>query len=439
MNSIKDFVPLAELFVKELIEQIDTDTISLKRAEEKIVNFVNKIGHFMFQEVAGNCQEPVIEDRVSVNGKIAKYHSMRNLRFIDRFGQEIIRRRRCYTIEDQSAGYYPLDEKLGLDKCRRFSPLMTYLLSFFGACEAYDPSSKKLSKALGFNMSATAVQANTEMTGDRLEHHPFDVIPASQQNKECDVMIVETDGTMSPQIAQEEGVTGRESLKLPTEYKECNILVIQKFKNGNKTDEWIGGQYGPRKEFEKYLHQAGLRMGQLKAEEVVFIADGAKHNWEMQMNHFPYAICILDFYHVTEHLSEFCDLFKNKSKGKMQYDRWYDMLYDGEVLQVLSEMKKSLEDKIANTDAALKHYNYFINNQNRMQYDRYREKNYPIGSGLIEGKCKLVVNRRFKGNGMRWKKADNESVLDVRLAVFNESLEQAFTPTPQSYKLASGF
>jgi len=439
MNSIKEFLPLAELLVKELIDQIDTDTINLKKAEEKIVEFINRFGHYLFQEVTNNCQEPVIEDRVIVNEKKAKYHSMRNLRFIDRFGHEIIRSRRCYTIEGQSAGYYPLDEKLGMDKCRSFSPLMTYLQSFFGACEAYDPSAKKLSKALGFNISATAVQNNTEMTGDRLEHHPFNVIPVSQQNKECDVMIVEADGTMSPQIVQKEGVEGRASLKLPTEYKECNVLAIQKYKNDEKIDEWIGGQYGPRKEFENYLHQAGLRMGQIKAKEVVFIADGAKHNWEMQMNHFPDAICILDFYHVTEHLSEFCDLFKNKSKGKKQYEKWYDMLYDGEVLQVLSEMKKALEEKISNTDEALKHYNYFTNNQNRMKYDSYKEKKLPIGSGLIEGKCKLVVNRRFKGNGMRWKKADNERVLEVRLAVFNETLEQAFDPTPQSYKIASGF
>ena len=78
-----------------------------------------------------------------------------------------------------------------------------------------------------------------------------------------------------------------------------------------------------------------------------------------------------------------------------------------------------------------------INNQDRMQYDFYREKKLPIGSGLIERKCKLIVNRRFKGNGMRWKKSDNESVLEVRLAVFNETLEQAFEPTPQSYRLAS--
>ena len=60
----------AELLVKELIEQIDTDAITFKKAEEKIVEFINKFGHFLFQEVASNCKEPVIEDRVIVNGNM---------------------------------------------------------------------------------------------------------------------------------------------------------------------------------------------------------------------------------------------------------------------------------------------------------------------------------------------------------------------------------
>ncbi|MEW5814025.1 MAG: hypothetical protein AB1798_01335 [Spirochaetota bacterium] len=74
-----------------------------------------------------------------------------------------------------------------------------------------------------------------------------------------------------------------------------------------------------------------------------------------------------------------------------------------------------------------------------MEYDIYRERGFPIGSGLVEGQCKLVVNRRFKGNGMRWKAADNEAVLDVRLAILNNTLEKFFTPKPRKYSLVSGF
>ena len=61
-----------------------------------------------------------------------------------------------------------------------------------------------------------------------------------------------------------------------------------------------------------------------------------------------------------------------------------------------------------------------------MDYSLYREKGYPIGSGMVEGACKFVVGKRFKSSGMRWKKIDNEAVLDVRLAIINETLQFLF-------------
>ncbi|GAH31952.1 unnamed protein product, partial [marine sediment metagenome] len=38
-------------------------------------------------------------------------------------------------------------------------------------------------------------------------------------------------------------------------------------------------------------------MDQLRTKEVVFLADGAKPNWDIQQTNFPDAIPILDFYH----------------------------------------------------------------------------------------------------------------------------------------------
>jgi hypothetical protein len=72
-----------------------------------------------------------------------------------------------------------------------------------------------------------------------------------------------------------------------------------------------------------------------------------------------------------------------------------------------------------------------------MKYDEYRERGYPIGSGLVEGPCKLVVGKRFKGNGMRWKKKDNEAVLDDRLAVLNNTLDGYFVPKPREFRFVS--
>ena len=103
------------------------------------------------------------------------------------------------------------------------------------------------------------------------------------------------------------------------------------------------------------------------------------------------------------------------------------MMWEGEVLQMIHEMKRSLS-KVTDTDEGWKQINYFTNNQDRMDYARYRDLGWPIGSGLVEGQCKLVVGRRFKGNGMRWRPHDNRCVLRTRLALLNGDLKRYFSP-----------
>ena len=223
-------------------------------------------------------------------------------------------------------------------------------------------------------------------------------------------------------------------MKQPTEYKECNVVVIEKLtkKTGgdNQTryeieDRWTGAMYGKRALFASYVHEAGMRMGQLDAGQVVFIADGAKHNWEIQMDNFHDAIQILDVYHALEHLGDYCDLFENKPHGKQKFGRWRKMMLAADTLQLLHEMKEHRKS-LSNRDEGQKHINYFLNNIDRMAYDTYRAMGFPIGSGLVEGSCKLVVGKRFKGNGMRWKLDDNKAVLRTRLAELNDQLEAAF-------------
>ena len=103
------------------------------------------------------------------------------------------------------------------------------------------------------------------------------------------------------------------------------------------------------------------------------------------------------------------------------------MMLAGDTLQLLHEMKEQRENLI-DRNLGQKHINYFLNNVERMAYDQYRAMGFPIGSGIVEGSCKLVVGRRFKGNGMRWKLKDNESVLKTRLAEINGELADFFSP-----------
>ena len=125
MKQLGEFLHVAEALVNELTEHLNADTKSLFEVEKEIVTFINLIGNLLLREVIEGVQEPTHENMVWAEGKKAVYKQMENLRIRNRFGEEIVKRRRTYYIPEDGKGYYPLDEKLGMDVCTRFSPLMT--------------------------------------------------------------------------------------------------------------------------------------------------------------------------------------------------------------------------------------------------------------------------------------------------------------------------
>ena len=123
-------------------------------------------------------------------------------------------------------------------------------------------------------------------------------------------------------------------------------------------------------------------MGFMDAEQTLFIADGARHNWELAMTHFPGAVQTLDCYHAAGHLGEFCDLLSASMRDE-HLRQWWTLLYNGEPLPLIVEMKRSVA-KLTDADRGWKQINYFQNNQQRMDYGRYRACGWPIGSGSVE-------------------------------------------------------
>jgi hypothetical protein len=429
---ITDVLPFSQILVKELSEGLNVGRCTFEQVEERILQFINELGHVLEQEVLKGVQEPTVENSLRVGERTALYSGKRNRRFRNRFGGEVVLPRRCYKYRDGGGGWSPLDEKLGLDRCLGYSPLMSYLLSSFGGSEAFERAASLLSEALGFPVSATAVQGNTEAAGERIMDNPHAMISAWRGQQPCELMVVEVDGTISPQILEKQGIRGRESLKQPTDWKECNVIVIQKMQGGEQFDRWTGARYGNHQEFESYAGRAALAMGQHFAQKLVFLADGAHTNWELQRTNFPGSIGILDFYHASEHLGVFCSLLKDQRTAKATHTRWAHMLLEGRVLQVVHEMRRRA-DSAADRDSAIREINYFKTNLSRMDYDAYKSQGFPIGSGLVEGSCKFVVAKRFKGSGMRWKRQDNIRVLRVRVEKLNGNLHHYFQPQPQKW------
>ena len=73
-----------------------------------------------------------------------------------------------------------------------------------------------------------------------------------------------------------------------------------------------------------------------------------------------------------------------------------------------------------------KAYRYVRRHRRLTDYQGYRRRGLPIGSGVTEAACKTVFTQRFKRSGMRWHKESGQVILDLRVIQLSGIWEEAF-------------
>jgi len=159
--------------------------------------------------------------------------------------------------------------------------------------------------------------------------------------------------------------------------------------------------------------------------ERVFLGDGAPCNWNLAATHFPDAICILDFYHASEHVWELSRVLyaQEHTAQKAKGDRWVherlDSLKKEGPQPLLRALKRRKVQAPKQQEALSKALHYFLTNAKRMDYPAHLHAGRMIGSGPIEAACKVVIGQRLKQAGMRWKNEGADAVLAVRAVLLN--------------------
>jgi len=158
------------------------------------------------------------------------------------------------------------------------------------------------------------------------------------------------------------------------------------------------------------------------------IADGAKTNWEFLKRHTDKQL--IDFYHVTEYLSDAAEAaYSNKSEKPARKawleDKCHQLKHDKDgaltILAELKELKQKNKLKKEIRDNLNATITYIENNHAMMQYHLYVKKKLPIGSGVTEAACKTLIKQRFCKSGMRWKEHGMKVVLSLRQIIQSET------------------
>jgi hypothetical protein len=176
-------------------------------------------------------------------------------------------------------------------------------------------------------------------------------------------------------------------------------------------------EYGKEKFLSK-LDNAILKIkNNFPKAGTVGLADGAKCNWTFLEKHTDYQV--LDFYHATEYLGGFSKAVYKKIEEQKDWmtNACHDLKNEeGSAKDLLNIFKKELLKKHAKNDKETigDAVTYFKNNCDRMNYSEILEMNLPIGSGVTEAACKVIVKERMCKAGMRWNDDGAHIVLKLR-------------------------
>lgn len=298
---------------------------------------------------------------------------------------------------------------------------------YAGQLDCYVKCNEVIKTFMNIEVSPSQVYRVTDLYGKELGKscsNSRTMLPVKQE----EILYVEADGSMI--LTRDDG------------WKE--VKVGRLFKSGDcmKTGAKPGcirhSQYlahlGESRKFTAQMDEVIESYGSLD-KRLVFISDGAPwiRNWISDT--FPNAESILDYYHASEHLHEFANLYFKDGQTLKKWVKDQEKLLMG---SRVSTVIKNIQKLGPIRKEAQKLIDYYTNNIERMDYKRYQQIGCGIiGSGAIESAHRTVVQKRMKQSGQRWSTEGAQNMLNIRTTYMNEQWEKVIDLVKTNFKAAA--
>jgi hypothetical protein len=413
---------LVQLIAMELKETLKGEEVPrIDELENGLFCLLQGVG----RESLGGCLEVIDERLHQVAQSEGKRLYRRVGQVLSAFGEVKFRRGYYVCLEGQSY-WYALDGQVGL-KAGQATPRMAELLAMSGVLGSFEQGQEVVKRFLQVEVSANTILNYTHQKGERQLERQAEWIEQSQDEAYLQLRQRSANTPVERLYGAVDGVF------VPLEGQWIEGKVVNWFHAGREYGEedlkaLNIGRYidmDGLESFEKLCwatavhHQADL------AKEVVFVGDGAPWIWKLIARLFPHAVQIVDWYHACEHIGRFAqELYPHDSEERTTwYEQVRSWLWEGEVPSViaacLAHQSNASLGPLAQQTAT-----YFKNNATRMDYARFRQQGYFIGSGTVESSCKQIVTMRLKIPGARWTHDGAKAVAAARTAWLNHQWDQ---------------
>jgi len=360
--------------------------------------------------------------------------------------------RTCYRTEGES-GVMPLDAEANLPE-RCYSYLLQEWMNFFSTRETFGESHLSIHKLLGLDISPSRFEVVNRESSQHYDQF-YEVKELPESCSEGELEVIGFDGKGVPVIKKEAAkLKARQGKGEKRQKKKEAMVGVSYTVNRNiRTPEEVAGhlvypEESRKKKKDKNEKSAPVRgcnirrMASLERtkeavvreivndaqrrnpdqkRQMVVVMDGALHLWslvELVLKGIEYT-GILDIIHVVEYLWKAVNAMNGEKNSDNKQWVYKHLVYilEGRVGWVIVILKKILDTgKLSKSrkEAISDVIRYFENHREWMQYDKYLQSGYPVGSGVVESTCGHTVKDRMEGTGRRWSIEGAESTLLLR-------------------------
>ena len=324
--------------------------------------------------------------------------------------------------------FFPLDKKLQL-RADHWSEGAARVATRQGLqTKSFDKAAEAYSDATGGSMSGDSLRHVTEGFGQAVEEKR-----TTEAKKVYDIQtpqLAQKVVTVTASIVGQANISTDGGMVLLREegWKEFKMSVISEVKVKTVNPSPQEAAPDPDITLVRHSYQAGLwnadQMGQhqhlegtrRQVENCLRLGsanDGAVWIDRITTTNYPQAIQTIDWSHSHERLSKVAKVAFGE--GTPQAQQWTkeqaDRLWHGRVEDVVTALYALNWDRITCLDDIRNSPAYFEIRKSKMDYARFRQEGYPIGSGTVESGVNTVAHHRMKRQGRGWKRQHAQAML----------------------------
>jgi hypothetical protein len=344
--------------------------------------------------------------------------------------------RSFYQCEQCHQGRFPDDERLDIRQTT-YSPGVRRLMARAGSQSQFEQAAEDLRCYAGLKIEPREIERVAEDVGREVEQWLSTqqgqglqgVVTRSAASPPLPKFYISFDGTGVPvrksellgrRGKQADGSARTREVKLGCVFTQVGVDKEGHPQRDPDSTTYVGAIESSTL-FGWRIYAEALRRGLAQAKEVIVLTDGARYNRTIAQTHFPEAVHIVDLFHAYEHLTTLAQIVWGQEAKAPR--AWRNLLEAGHISRLLHQAGKTLPASGSSKKSLLQQLGYFENNALQMRYAEYREKNFFVGSGVVEAGCRTVIGERLKQSGMRWSVRGANAIIALRCCILSGRFE----------------